>query len=75
MACDYCLGLISLHYHDRVLSNNKGNPYPGIDAYVESGELYITSIANVYEPNFQEVSVPIKYCPMCGMEFKEETHE
>lgn len=70
MACEYCTGLKSLYSHDMNLSY-KGNFYPGINVEVETdGSLYITAIPDTYEPGFQEVTVPIKYCPMCGEKFE-----
>lgn len=65
MGCDYCRYDVAIIDTGTELST-KGDFYPGITAGVENDELWVISTADTYEPSYQEVSVKIKFCPMCG---------
>lgn len=68
--CKYCSGEKSLRCTRGRLSS-KGDFAPGIEVFVERGMLYITAVADVYEPNYMEEEIEINYCPKCGRDLKE----
>lgn len=55
----------------RKFSTEKGR-YPGIEAHVVGGLLWVCAIANTYEPSYQEAQAVINFCPMCGRKFRED---
>ena len=71
MACKYCKEDEPLHDLKPELSH-KGEFYPGISVTVDGDRLYVTAIADTYEPSFQEVEVGINFCPMCGERLSKE---
>lgn len=70
MYCKYCEGDHTLIDATTELSM-KGDFYPGITVGVDNDELWISSISDTYEPSFQEASIKIKFCPMCGRKLTE----
>lgn len=70
MSCKFCSGEEAL-YDDMTNLSLKGDFYPGTKAWICDGTIDITSVADTYEPNFCEVSIPIKFCPVCGKRIKE----
>ena len=68
MTCEYCADFYEcepiLNTRDRFSS--KGDFCPGIAVGIEEGSLCVVSVADVYEPNYQEERIKIKFCPMCG---------
>lgn len=65
--CEYC-------EKDKPIINTmnelslKGDFYYGLSVCISDGELCIMSSPDTYECGFQEETVPIKFCPMCGCE-------
>ena len=69
--CNYCMGERAPILDTVGGLSKKGQFYPGITVGVEDGELWVVSVADTYEPSYQEESVKIKFCPMCGRELEE----
>lgn len=67
--CDYCNGKKYLAERSGPLSY-KGEFTPGIEVCIDGDILSVDSIADVYEPNFTEEDIKIRYCPMCGRPLK-----
>lgn len=70
--CKYCTGVIEVILDTRRKFSRK-NPLliPGIEVYVEDGMLTITAVCDTHEHNYQEESIDINFCPMCGKSFME----
>lgn len=69
--CDYCRYDVPILDTGIDLSR-KGDFYPGITVGIEDGKLWVISTADTYEPSYQEESVKINFCPMCGRELEKE---
>lgn len=65
MSCSFCNGDENL-LTGRTKLSLKGDFYPGIDVCIDGKELYITAVADVYEPSYMEEHIEIHFCPMCG---------
>lgn len=76
MACKRCNGEKWLHYGQNQYSGKTDGKY-GINVDVNNinGELWITSVADTYEPNYQELTIKINYCPICGKRLREELYD
>lgn len=72
MACRYCRGEVYLTDSRSGRYSNKGEFTHGIRVDICDGELGIEAVADTYEPNYQEESIEINYCPMCGEKLREE---
>lgn len=72
--CNYCQHGYQNDYliNTATEMSKKSDFYPGISAGIEDSNLWVISTADTYEPSYQEVSVPIKFCPMCGRELEKE---
>ena len=71
--CTYCRGFCETPViNTRTKLSFKSESYPGIEAYVEDGMLYVCTEGDTYEPSYQEAEAPINFCPMCGRKFKED---
>lgn len=68
MSCEYCKA--GSRYSPLIDTmeriSSKGDFFPGILAGMSDGELWFQSVADTHEPSFQEASVDISFCPMCG---------
>jgi hypothetical protein len=65
LACKYCRDKrCVIEQCDRM--SLKGNFYPGIVMGISHNELWVSSVSDTYEPDVQETSVKINFCPMCG---------
>jgi len=66
--CKYCEGETALHDSRNTLSRKTEEGCSGIDIWVGPKTLDITAVSDTYEPCVQEVSIPIRFCPVCGKE-------
>lgn len=74
--CKYCCdGVVEPLLDNRTELSRKGDFYPGIDVYIEGDKLEIEAVADVYEPGYEEATIEIKYCPMCGRRLDDERSE
>lgn len=71
MSCGYCRGTKAI-VSDIDKFSKKGDFYPGIIISIYEGMLCAEAVADVYEPNYTDTQVPIKYCPMCGESLQED---
>ena len=67
--CKYCIdegGEFVFIIDTRTEMSFKHGGYPGISAYIHNGRLEVEAAGDTYEPSFEEASVKINYCPICG---------
>lgn len=70
--CKYCTGdSVELIDTRTKLSLKTEMTIPGVEVFIDGGELTVYAVADIYEPNYQEESVPINFCPMCGRKLRE----
>lgn len=75
--CEYCQewdrkDLINT----RTKLSRKAEKYPGIEVSIDyDNTLYIGCCADVYEPAWEEASVKINFCPMCGRDLRVKESE
>lgn len=70
--CKYCTGDCEELIDTRTkLSRKTVLIIPGIEAWIDAGELTVAAVSDTYESNYQEESVPINFCPMCGRKLRE----
>lgn len=73
--CVYCCGDRYLIDRFENKLSMKLDAYPGISAFIDGSRLEIESVADTYEPSYEEVGIPINYCPMCGDSLNKECDE
>ena len=73
--CKYCNNTGEMLFDTRTKLSSKGDFYPGIEVYVEDNKLEIAAVPDVYEPGYEEATIEINYCPMCGRSLKDERSE
>lgn len=71
MSCEYCKDDYTLIDTATKISR-KSDCWPGITVGVENGELWVSAIADTYEPSCQEAFCKINFCPMCGEKLNKE---
>lgn len=70
--CKYCIGdSVELIDTRTKLSLKTEMTIPGIEVLIDGGELNVTAVADTYEPSYQEESIPINFCPICGCKLRE----
>lgn len=67
--CEYCKGEKAL-FDSRTKYSRKGDFQPGIEVYVQDGEMSISAKSDTYEPGYEEAGFEIDFCPMCGERFR-----
>ena len=74
--CEYCREYDVVDLIDTMVKlSRKRDFYPGIRAYVDRNTIEICSISDTYEPNFNEASIEINFCPKCGRDLRKESEE
>lgn len=69
--CKYCTGDCEELIDTRTnLSWKSETKIPGIEVWINAGELNVAAVADTYEPDYQEESVAINFCPMCGRKLR-----
>lgn len=74
MECEYCKYNGESLYNDRQWSrNNDANAMTGVEVDIFDNEMYVIAVldAKGIYPLVGEASFPIRFCPMCGRDFRE----
>ena len=71
--CEYCREWDSKDLINTMTKMSyKRDNYPGICVRVDGNELEVASLADTYEPSWQDVTIKINFCPICGRDLREE---
>lgn len=75
--CEYCEEWSTKDLVDTRKRSYKKEAYPGIRAEVDvcvslekPSTINIYSVADTYEPSYQEAYFVINFCPMCGRDLR-----